>query len=148
MKKIVSIIVCLFANFSSAIETERQVTVYTSQHYPIQHAELANKIYYLDQVQQIEDKFAEQFPLGQQPEAALQQINKLRQSNDWLQLEQQLKSAYEGISAGFTNGIRKIPAIQITGSDHKNYVLYGITDVSVALTRYQQYQESYQESAQ
>lgn len=145
MKKlVVSIVVCLCTNFASAIEAERQVTVYTSQNYPIQHAELANKIYYLDQVQQVEDKFAEQFPLGQQPEAALQQINQLRQSNEWLQLEQQLKFAYEGVSAAFTNGIRKIPAIQITGTDHKNYVLYGISDVSVALARYQQYKESAQ----
>ncbi|WKS98653.1 TIGR03757 family integrating conjugative element protein [Gallibacterium salpingitidis] len=145
MKKlVVSIVVCLCTNFASAIEAERQVTVYTSQNYSIQHAELANKIYYLDQVQQVEDKFAEQFPLGQQPEAALQQINQLRQSNEWLQLEQQLKFAYEGVSAAFTNGIRKIPAIQITGTDHKNYVLYGITDVSVALARYQQYKESAQ----
>ncbi len=65
MKKLIaSIVVCLCANFASAVEeVERQVTVYTSQNYPIQHAELANKIYYLDQVQQIEDKFAEQFPL-------------------------------------------------------------------------------------
>lgn len=145
MKKlVVSIVVCLCTNFASAIEAERQVTVYTSQNYPIQHAELANKIYYLDQVQQVEDKFAEQFPLGQQSEAALQQINQLRQSNEWLQLEQQLKFAYEGVSAAFTNGIRKIPAIQITGTDHKNYVLYGISDVSVALARYQQYKESAQ----
>lgn len=143
MKKLIAfIVVCLCANFASAVEeVERQVTVYTSQNYPIQHAELANKIYYLDQVQQIEDKFAEQFPLGKQPEGASQQINKWRQSNEWLQLEKQLTSAYEGVSAGFSHGIRKIPAIQITGIDHKNYVMYGITDVQDALTRYQQYKE-------
>lgn len=142
MKKLIALL--LYLGIPIANATELQITVYTSQHYSIQHTELANKIYYLDQVEQVEEKFAKQFPLGSQPEVALQKINQLRQSNDWLQLEQQLKSAYEGVSAGFTNGIRKIPAIQITGTDHKNYVLYGITDVSVALARYQQYQESAQ----
>ncbi|OBW94258.1 hypothetical protein QV02_08070 [Gallibacterium anatis] len=128
---------------SCYVYSEIDITVYTTEHYTLSNQQLAHHIYHLDQVEKVESNFAEKFQLGNHPEQALNIINTLRQTDNWQQQELLLKQAYDGLTKGFMQGIKKVPAIVFTEHD-KNYVMYGITDVQEALTRYQQYKEEKQ----
>ena len=109
------------------------VTVYSTQHYPISHAELASQVYYLDQVEQWENKISQQ--LSANPTIASQQASRLFQSAEWRQIETQLKQSYHGLISGWQNGIKKVPAILFQYPGEESLVIYGETNVDTALKR-------------
>ncbi|MGR3808215.1 TIGR03757 family integrating conjugative element protein [Pasteurella testudinis] len=114
------------------------ITVYTTQQYPIQSPELAAQIYYLDAVDKLEDRFAEQFQLSNQPEIAEKQAKALLHSQEWIAHETALRQAYEGISHAWQHGIMKVPAILFSSNSglEGNHVMYGIADLQHAIEIY------------
>lgn len=115
------------------------ITVYSTQDYSIVHAELASQIYYLDQVEQWENRMSQR--LSPNPNIAAQQATQIFQSAEWNQAEEQLKQSYQGLISGWQNGIKKVPAILFQYPGAENLVIYGETNVDKAiklLTSWQQ----------
>lgn len=115
------------------------ITVYSTQDYPIIHAELASHVYLLDQVEQWENQMSHQ--LSANPNIAIQQAMQIFQSAAWKPAEERLKQSYQGIISGWQNGIKKVPAILFQYPGAENLVIYGETNVDKAiklLTSWQQ----------
>jgi integrating conjugative element protein (TIGR03757 family) len=115
------------------------ITVYSTQDYPIIHAELASHVYLLDQVEQWENQMSQQ--LSANPNIAIQQAMQIFQSTAWKPAEERLKQSYQGIISGWQNGIKKVPAILFQYPGAENLVIYGETNVDKAiklLTSWQQ----------
>lgn len=111
------------------------VSVFTSLYYPIQHAQLADKIYALDRVEQIEEAFQPNIPI--EPQQAEQYVKQVMNTPVWQQFEQELKTAYNGVTSGWKLGVMKIPAIvfeRVHPTD--TAVIYGETDVAKAIEYY------------
>ena len=107
------------------------ITVYSTQDYPIIHAELASHVYLLDQVEQWENQMSRQ--LSANPNIAIQQAMQIFQSAAWKPAEERLKQSYQGIISGWQNGIKKVPAILFQYPGAENSVIYGETDVDKAI---------------
>lgn len=107
------------------------ITVYSTQDYPIIHAELASHVYLLDQVEQWENQMSRQ--LSANPNIAIQQAMQIFQSAAWKPAEERLKQSYQGIISGWQNGIKKVPAILFQYPGAENLVIYGETDVDKAI---------------
>lgn len=116
------------------------IIVYSTQYYPVSHTDLASQIYYLDQIEQWEDKVSRQ--LSTNPSVATQQAEQFFQSAEWKQSENQLKQSYQGLISGWQNGIRKVPAILFLSPGQEDSVIYGETNVAKALTTWQRKKES------
>ena len=117
------------------------ITVYSTQDYPIIHAELASHVYLLDQVEQWENQMSQQ--LSANPNIAIQQAMQIFQSAAWKPAEERLKQSYQGIISGWQNGIKKVPAIlfQYPDPGEGNLVVYGETNVDNALKRLASWQQ-------
>lgn len=110
-----------------------KVTVFTSANYLLNNPHYADKIYYLDAVEQIEDKFSRS--LSSDLTRAEQEAKSLLASPVGKQFQQELEKAYQGVTEGWTKGIMKIPAVLFeTGSESS--VVYGETDIASAVQRY------------
>ena len=95
------------------------ITVYSTQDYPILHAELASQVYLLDQVEQWENLISQR--LSANPSVAAQQ----------------LKSSYQGLISGWQNGIKKVPAVLFQYPGKEDSVIYGETNIAQALSLWQ-----------
>ena len=81
------------------------IIVYSTQDYPILHAELASQVYLLDQVEQWENVISQRLSVN--PNVAVQQASQFFQSAEWKQSEEQLKRSYQGLISGWQNGIKE-----------------------------------------
>lgn len=109
------------------------VTLFTAQQYAAQQTHLANHIYYLDSVERLEERFLPN--LSTDPMQAEQQVRQIIGGPEWKQFETELRAAYQGVIAGWTKGIMKIPAV-LFESATETAVIYGETDVAKAIERY------------
>ena len=96
------------------------ITVYSTQDYPIIHAELASHVYLLDQVEQWENQMSHQ--LSANPNIAIQQAMQIFQSAAWKPAEERLKQSYPD-------------------PGEENLVVYGETNVDNALKRLASWQQ-------
>lgn len=130
-------IFALFGLFgANAIASSRpNITVYTTHNYPIARAELAHRIYYLDEVEIWEEQISRSLSVN--PNQAQQQATQFFTSPQWQQQEQGLKQAYEGVLSGWQNGIKKVPAIHFQTEGIEDSVIYGATNVDQALQLWQ-----------
>lgn len=112
---------------ANSVEIIPSITVYTTQNYSITHPELADQIYYLDSVEQWEDKISRQ--LSHDPAQAQPQAQQFFNSPDWVNYQNKLKSAYQGIISGWQNGIKKVPAVLFQHPNTEITVVYGETNV-------------------
>lgn len=136
------IFIALLSQGLYAHQTPEQINliVYTSNNYPIHHKELADKIYFLDAVELLEDKLSTQLDLD--PTIAEAQAKQFMLSNEFKQIEREIIRAYEGITEGWRMGVMKIPAIvfQPQQTPYQNAkIIYGENDVSKAIGIYNQY---------
>ncbi|OOF59715.1 TIGR03757 family integrating conjugative element protein [Rodentibacter myodis] len=114
-----------------------EVNAYTTHYYPIKNAQLAAHIYYLDDVELLEEQLSHQ--LSANPQIAENQIRQKMQTIEWKKTEQALAQAYIGVTEGWKNGITKVPAVLFTNTDTgKRAVIYGETDIARAIQRYRQ----------
>lgn len=111
------------------------ITVYSTQDYPILHAELASQVYLLDQVEQWENLISQR--LSANPSVAAQQASQIFQSAEWKQSEEQLKRSYQGLISGWQNGIKKVPAVLFQYPGKEDSVIYGETNIAQALSLWQ-----------
>lgn len=111
------------------------ITVYSTQDYPILHAELASQVYLLDQVEQWENVISQRLSVN--PNVAVQQASQFFQSAEWKQSEEQLKRSYQGLISGWQNGIKKVPAILFQYPGKEDSVIYGETNIAQALSLWQ-----------
>lgn len=125
----------LVSPFSWAAQ-ETQITVYTSQNYPIQNANLAHQIYLIDRVGQLETQFSAS--LSPNLQQAEKEVRKMMTSENWKQFDRAIQEAYVGVTKAWATGVAKIPAIVFENDTHTPAVIYGETDVQLALTRYEQ----------
>lgn len=116
---------------STIAQAQPNIIVYTTKMYPIQNSQLASQIYYLDQVENLEESISRN--LSKSPEIAEQEIRAFLNSADWKNQEQQLKDAYQGVISGWQNGIKKVPAVFFDNPQSSPSVVYGTTDVQKAL---------------
>lgn len=107
------------------------ITVYSTQDYPILHAELASH----DQVEQWENLISQR--LSANPSVAAQQASQIFQSAEWKQSEEQLKRSYQGLISGWQNGIKKVPAVLFQYPGKEDSVIYGETNIAQALSLWQ-----------
>ncbi|MDP8185345.1 TIGR03757 family integrating conjugative element protein [Phocoenobacter skyensis] len=124
--KLLQIILCLITTSSFA----NQIIVFTTQHYPITHAEMATQVYYLDQPLNIEKELSQ--ALSKDVNIAQHQAKQLMQSSQWKKAEKRLKKSYQGVILGWKVGVRKVPAILFEDKNSQS-VIYGIQDVQKAL---------------
>lgn len=113
------------------------IIVYSTQYYPVSHTDLASQVYYLDQVEQWEDKVSRQ--LSSNPSIATQQAEQFFQSAEWKLSESQLKQSYQGLISGWQNGIRKVPAILFKYPGKADSVIYGEMNVAKAKQQWQRW---------
>lgn len=121
------------ANSQNGLGGNITVTVFTGQAYPIQQPQLADHIYHLDSVERLEESFLTN--LSADPKQAEQQVRQVMHTAEWKQFETKLKAAYQGVIAGWKQGIMKIPAVLFESQD-ETAVIYGETNVANAIERY------------
>lgn len=121
------------ANSQNGLGPNINVTVFTGQVYPIQQPQLADRIYYLDGVERLEESFLTN--LSTDPKQAEQQVRQVMHTTEWQQFETKLKTAYQGVIAGWKQGIMKIPAVLFESQD-ETAVIYGETNIANAIERY------------
>ncbi|MBN6058683.1 TIGR03757 family integrating conjugative element protein [Aggregatibacter actinomycetemcomitans] len=120
---------------ANSVEIPPSITVYTTQNYSIMHSELANQIYYLDDVEQWEDRISRR--LSSNPVQAQLQAQQFFNSPDWVDYREKLKSAYQGVISGWQNGIKKVPAVLFQHPNIESVVVYGETNVLNAEKQWQ-----------
>ncbi|TYG35283.1 TIGR03757 family integrating conjugative element protein [Lonepinella koalarum] len=117
----------LYQQSAVASELNPIITVYTTSNYAISHQEMVTNIYFLDQVERIEDEISRDFNTN--PMIAEQQARDLFNSPQWKMQEKQLLSAYQGIISSWQHGIKKVPAILFEYENVPATVVYGETNV-------------------
>lgn len=122
----------LFLCQQSAIASEMNptITVYTTANYAIFHPEMAKNIYFLDQVEQVENQMSQ--GLSANPEIAEKQARELFSSPQWKTQQEQLLKAYQGVVSGWQNGIKKVPAVLFEAKGLPPTVIYGETNIQAA----------------
>lgn len=121
------------ANTQNGLGQNITVTVFTGQAYPIQQQQLADHVYHLDSVENLEESFLTN--LSTNPAQAEQQVRQVMHTAEWKQFETKLKTAYQGVIAGWKQGIMKIPAVLFESQD-ETAVIYGETNIANAIERY------------
>lgn len=121
------------------LPADTTISVFTTQHYPIQQSELANHVYFLDAVENLEED-ATKF-LNEHLDIAEKQAKQWLGAQEGKVFEQQLKLAYEGVITGWKQGIMKIPAVLFERQGKDPVVIYGQTHVGKAIETYQKFQE-------
>lgn len=126
--------------WANSLPSDVSITVFTTQHYPIQYHTLADRIYLLDAVENLEEQTTALF--GNEPNLtiATEQAQKWLKSEAGKQFEQQLQQAYIGVTEGWKLGVMKVPAV-VFQSPHHTSVIYGQTNIATAIATYQQSQE-------
>ncbi|WP_101776024.1 TIGR03757 family integrating conjugative element protein [Pasteurella oralis] len=133
-------LIFFFFNLFPVLATAYSISVYTTQHYPISNAQLADHIYMLDAVEQLEEKLSVNLSID--PETASIQVKNKMDTEEWKNTEQALVYSYNGVISGWQIGIKKVPAIVFSLDNSSHYAVYGATDIKHAIQLYQQYQQS------
>ncbi|WP_419851701.1 TIGR03757 family integrating conjugative element protein [Actinobacillus pleuropneumoniae] len=123
----------LWAEFQRPIP-DTSITVYTTQAYPIQQTELANAIYLIDGVDNLENVLAQR--LSSTPDIAERQIGTFFNSAEGMKYQKQLQDAYVGVIEAWQTGVMKVPAIVFDDRKSEPSVIYGETNVSKAIQLY------------
>ncbi|PJG82790.1 TIGR03757 family integrating conjugative element protein [Caviibacterium pharyngocola] len=119
---------------ATAAEINPTITVYTTSNYAISHQNIATNVYFLDQVEHIEDQISSQF--NTDPAIAENQARALFNSPQWKAKENQLLNAYQGVISGWQNGIKKVPAVLFEYENFPATVIYGETNIVSAKQRW------------
>ncbi|OOF52315.1 TIGR03757 family integrating conjugative element protein [Rodentibacter trehalosifermentans] len=138
IKKSLFLLVLPFSVFAQ--DQNPTIIVYSTQYYPVSRTDLASQIYYLDQIDQWEDKVSRQ--LSTNPAVATQQAEQFFQSAEWKLSENTLKQSYQGILNGWQNGIRKVPAILFRYPGKEDTVIYGEVNIAKAKQQWQRWMEN------
>lgn len=118
-----------------APEALAQTVIYTTAQHPVKNPEPGVLVYWLDDVEQLEQSL---FPgLSGNPQQAEQQARQTMQQPDWKVREAQLTGAYQALITAWSAGITKTPAVVF--DDH--YVVYGTTDTVLAQQLLEKWQE-------
>ena len=147
------LIVCLVLFSISGYATEKpsilslsqshiKVLAFTTNFYPLKNSHLANQVYLLNAVEQLEETMSQHFSTNSNQ--AEQQAKQLMASPQWKIVEQQLAQAYEGVDEGWKKGIIKVTAIIFIENENSDAakVIYGETDVASAIQRYLSYRQN------
>ena len=124
---------------STSSSPSPSVIVITSDERPVNVASVPNvhiTVFNLDDVRTIEDQLGKGLPADKQLAKAIvqQRIAEIGQP----QLNESIRSAYQGISLAMRYGIDRYPAIVIDG----RVIVYGVVNVATALAYYEQWQQS------
>lgn len=129
-------LISLFPTISLSQSTDVEINVFTTEHYAIQHPEIANNVFFLDEVDNLENALAAQ--LSTNPNTAEKQVKAFFASEEGRKFQLQLQKAYVGITEGWKTGVLKVPAI-VFDDGKRTGVIYGETNVHKAKQRWQQW---------
>lgn len=134
-----TLLFCLGISISAWAElpSEVNITVFSTQAYPIQNAQLAHRLYHLDSVEQWEEQLSQ--TLSANPAQAENQAKAFFQHPDSQTKIRELQQAYQGVILGWQMGIRKVPAVLFDSPQLGQAVVYGVTDVQQAITLWEQW---------
>ncbi|WP_249960599.1 TIGR03757 family integrating conjugative element protein [Histophilus somni] len=134
-----TLLFCLGISISAWAElpSEVNITVFSTQAYPIQNAQLAHRLYHLDSVEQWEEQLSQ--TLSANPAQAENQAKAFFQHPDSQTKIRELQQAYQGVILGWQMGIRKVPAVLFDSPQFGQAVVYGVTDVQQAITLWEQW---------
>ncbi|MDY4593674.1 MAG: TIGR03757 family integrating conjugative element protein [[Pasteurella] aerogenes] len=134
-----TLLVCLGISIAAWAElpSEVNITVFSTQAYPIQNAQLAQHLYHLDRVEQWEDALSQ--TLSTNPVQAESQAKAFFQHPDSQTKIRELQQAYQGVIVGWQMGIRKVPAVLFDSPQFGQGVIYGVTDVQYAIQLWKQW---------
>lgn len=122
----------LLITTGSAAGTE--ILVITDSRHPVSGAGKLIRVIELDVAQHIEADLSDQLPNDPQLAVALVQ-RRLHEGGQ--RMLQQLRDTYQGVADAWSLGIITIPAIVID----QRYVIYGESNLDLALTRVEQYRK-------
>ncbi|KGQ52263.1 hypothetical protein IO46_06650 [Gallibacterium anatis] len=128
-----TLLLCLGISIAAWAElpSEVNITVFSTQAYPIQNAQLAQHLYHIDRVEQWEDALSQ--TLSSNPTQAENQAKAFFQHPDSQTKIRELQQAYQGLIIGWQMGIRKVPAVLFDSPQFGQGVIYGVTDVQYAI---------------
>lgn len=134
-----TLLLCLGISIAAWAElpSEVNITVFSTQAYPIQNAQLAQHLYHLDHVEQWEDELSQ--TLSSNPTQAESQAKAFFQRPDSQTKIRELQQAYQGVIIGWQMGIRKVPAVLFDSPQFGQGVIYGVTDVQYAIQLWKQW---------
>ncbi|OOF38283.1 MULTISPECIES: TIGR03757 family integrating conjugative element protein [Rodentibacter] len=118
--------------FAEQIPSEVQISVFSTTAYPIQNAQLAHAIHYLDGVEQWEARFSRTLPSN--PAQAEHQAKALFEAPETQNRLRELHQTYQNVIVGWQNGIRKVPAVLFEHPTLGKGVVYGENDVQKAIS--------------
>lgn len=124
------------AAFAETPLPDTQITVYTTENYSLERQEFAERIYYIDAVEKLENSFSKQFG-SLTGENAAKQASLLLQSPEGQEFQLKLQDAYKGIVDGWQKGVMKVPAVLFEPAAGESMVIYGETNIAKAIQRYQ-----------
>ena len=142
VRKTLTIFACLSLAFAAvaaqAANANPAITVITSGQRPINVSGIdpaVIKVFNLDAVRDIEAQLSRNLPVNEAEALAIarKRIDNIGQST----LNAKLTKAYSGVLTALTLGIDRYPAIVF----ENRFIVYGITDVAVALQKYYAWQE-------
>lgn len=119
------------------LPSEVNITVFSTQAYPIKNPQLAQHLYYLDSVEQWEDQLSQ--TLSTNPTQAERQAKAFFQRPDSQAKIRELQQAYQGVIVGWQMGIRKVPAVLFDSPQFGQAVVYGMNDIQQAITLWEQW---------
>jgi len=111
--------------FCSAVLAE-PLQVFTDRKNPVQRGGLDVPVFYLDEVERLENALSE--GLSSNPEHAEKQAQTLLHSAKGQQLQRELEGAYARLAQAWSLGITHAPAVVMDG-----HVVYGETDIARAV---------------
>jgi len=128
-----SLVIAVFAAVPQTTNATPVITVITSDHRPVNAKSIdpgVLKILNLDAVQKIEEELSRNLPVNETEALVIaqQRIDKVGQDA----LNEKLKNAYGGILTAIALGVERYPAIIF----ENKFVVYGVTDIDVALEKY------------
>jgi len=112
------------------------VHVYTDRGHPLRGVPIGIKVVELDTGQRLEDELATGLPSDPEQAARLVQHRLEQGGAAW---QHHLAAAYQGVAEAWGLGVVKIPAVVV---EHR-YVIYGETDVGIALARIARYRKEH-----
>ncbi|MDY4281314.1 MAG: TIGR03757 family integrating conjugative element protein [[Pasteurella] mairii] len=129
--------VVAWADLSQNQDYRVKISVFSTQPYPIQNAQLAQHFYHLDKVEQWEEQISQ--ALSANPAQAERQAKAFFQRPDSQTKIRELQLAYQGVIVGWQMGIRKVPAVLFDSPKFGQTVVYGVNDVQQAITLWEQW---------
>lgn len=125
--------------FAEQIPPEVQISVFSTAAYPIQNAQLAHTMHYLDDVEQWEAHFSQ--TLSPNPVQAEHQAKSLLEAAETQNQLRELYKTYQSVIVGWQNGIRKVPAVLFEHPLVGKGVVYGENDVQKAISYWENWLE-------